>query len=296
MPAPVLIRDRRSGALFAEKVFSEAELRFLYGDPRGRLLERVLVSAAPVSALYGLLQRAPWSRRRVRGFVERLGIDASEADRPLDAYPSLDAFFTRRLRAGARPVERDPGRLVSPADGRVLVYPEVAAGSALEVKGTRATLTEVVGSARLARRYEGGSVAIVRLAPADYHRFHFPLDGRASAWWALGRRLHSVHPIALAGAAPSLRNKRTLTALDAPGWGRVLLIEVGAMLVGTIVQTYRPGAVARGQEKGYFRFGGSTTILVLEPGRARWDEDLVASSREGVETLVTMGSGIGARP
>ncbi len=87
-----------------------------------------------------------------------------------------------------------------------------------------------------------------------------------------------------------------MTALDAPGWGRALVVEVGAMLVGTIVQTYRPGPVARGQEKGYFRFGGSTTILVMEPGRVRWDDDLVASSREGVETLVTMGSRIGARP
>lgn len=105
-----------------------------------------------------------------------------------------------------------------------------------------------------------------------------------------------MHPIALAGGAPSLTNKRALTALDAPGWGRALVVEVGAMLVGTIVQTYRPGPVARGQEKGYFRFGGSTTILVMEPGRVRWDDDLVASSREGVETLVTMGSRIGARP
>lgn len=292
----ILIRDRRSGRTFAERVFSEAELRFLYGPPLGRLVERVLVSAAPVSALYGLLQRAPWSRRRIRGFVERLGIDPSEAERPLEAYPTLDAFFTRRLRAGARPVDPTPGHLVSPADGRVLVYPEVDPGAALTVKGSRVTLPQLVGDAALARRYAGGAAAIVRLAPADYHRFHFPLDGRATPWRAVGRRLHSVHPIALAAAAPSLRNKRAVSALEAPGWGAVLTVEVGAMLVGTIVQTYRPGPVARGQEKGYFRFGGSTTVLLLEPGRVRWDDDLVASSRDGVETLVTMGSRIGARP
>ncbi|MCO5165359.1 MAG: phosphatidylserine decarboxylase [Planctomycetes bacterium] len=292
----VVIRDRRSGASFPEKVFSEAELRYLYGPPAGRLLERVLVSAAPVSVLYGLLQRAPWSRRRVRGFVERLGIDASEAERPLDDYPTLDAFFTRRLRPGVRPVDPTPSHLVSPADGRVLVYPEVAPGAGLAVKGSRVALAHLVGDAALARRYAGGAAAVVRLAPADYHRFHFPLDGQATPWRGVGRRLHSVHPIALAAAAPSLRNKRAISALVAPEWGAVLIVEVGAMLVGTIVQTYRPGPVARGQEKGYFRFGGSTVVLLLEPGRVRWDDDLVASSRDGVETLVTMGSRIGARP
>lgn len=294
--ADVLIRDRRSGALFPERVFSERELRFLYGHPWGRRLERLLGSAAPTSALYGLWQRAPWSRREVRSFVERLGVDASAAERPLDEYPTLDAFFTRRLRAGARPIDPAPEHLLSPADGRVLVQPQVDAASGLAVKGSRVTLAGLLGDATLARRFAGGAAAIVRLAPADYHRFHFPADGVASPWRPLGRRLHSVHPIALAAGAPSLRNKRALTTVLSPVWGPMVLVEVGALTVGTIVQTYRPGRVARGREKGYFRFGGSTTVVLLEPGRVRWDDDLVQSSAEGVETLVDVGTRIGARP
>lgn len=292
--AEVLIRDRRSGALFPEKVFSEGELRFLYGHPWGRKLERLFGSSAATSALYGLLQRAPWSRRKVRGFVERLGIDASAAERPLDEYRTLDAFFTRRLRAGARPIDPAPEHLLSPADGRVLVYPQV--DGALSVKGSRVTLAGLLGDPALARHFAGGAVAVVRLAPADYHRFHFPVDGVASTWRPLGTRLHSVHPIALEAGAPSLRNKRTLTTVMSPRWGPVILIEVGAITVGTIVQTYRPGTVARGREKGYFRFGGSTTVVLLERGRVRWDDDLVLSSARGVETLVDVGTRIGARP
>lgn len=294
--AEILIRDRRSGALFPEKVFSEGELRFLYGHPWGRRLERLLGSAGPTSALYGLLQRAPWSRRKVRGFVERLGIDASAAERPLDEYPTLDAFFTRRLRAGARPIDPAPEHLLSPADGRLLVHPAVDTQGALSVKGNRVTLAHLLGDAALARRFAGGAVAVVRLAPADYHRFHFPADGVASPWRPLGCRLHSVHPIALESGAPSLRNKRALTTVMSPLWGPMVLIEVGAITVGTIVQTYRPGRVARGREKGYFRFGGSTMVVLLERDRVRWDDDLVDSSARGVETLVHVGTRIGARP
>jgi phosphatidylserine decarboxylase len=258
------------------------------------LTDRVLTGAA-AHWIYGRLQRTRRSRRRIAGFVASLGIDLAEAERPLDAYGSLDDFFTRRLRAGARPIDPDPAHLLSPADARTLVVPRLD-GACLRVKGTQIDLDELLRDAALARRYAGGAALIARLAPADYHRFHFPDDGVASPARAIGGRLHSVHPIALAAGAPSLANKRTVTLLDSRGFGPLALVEVGALCVGTIVQTYRPGTVRRGDEKGIFRFGGSTVVLLAEPGRLGFDDDLVECSREGMETLVRVGTRVARRP
>lgn len=285
-------RDRRTGRIETERVFGSDALHFLYETRRGRFLTDHILTRPWVNHLYGLYQRGPWSRKRIRQFVDSLGIDASEAELPLDAYPSLDAFFARRLRAGARPIDPTREHLVSPCDARLLVYPRIDE-ERLRIKGQRVDLADMLLDPALAQRYREGSALVFRLAPADYHRFHFPAEGRAGRVRRLGGRLHSVHPIALAAGAPSFRNQRHLTLLETERFGRVLMVEVGALLVGTIVQTSQPGPVARGQEKGLFRFGGSTVVLLLEPGRVRIDDDLVESSAEGLETLVHMGTKIG---
>lgn len=291
MPEPVRFVDRATGRLVEEQVFGEGALRFLYGGIAGRTVMALALRHRWASALYGAMQRLPGSRRKVPEFVRSLGIDAAEASRPLEDYASLDDFFTRRLRAGARPVDADPRALVSPADGRALAIPRLE--EELAVKGSRVSVAELLGSEELAARYRGGSALVVRLAPADYHRFHFPDGGSASPPRRLGRHLHSVHAIALAAGAPSFRNARQAGTLASDGFGELALVEVGALCVGSIRQTHAPGPVLRGQEKGVFHFGGSTVIVLAEPGRLRLDDDLVASSGRGLETLVRMGSRVG---
>ncbi len=291
MPEVTQVLDRRTGTVFEERIFGGRTLEFLYGDARGRLLTDRVLSGTLAHRLYGWWQRHPSSKRRIPEFVASLGVDASEAEHAVDAYASLDSFFARRLRTGARPIDADARSLVSPADARVLVLPRIGARR-LRVKGCDVTLDELVGSPEEARRYEDGAALVARLAPADYHRFHFPDGGIASPARLLPGRLHSVHPIALAAGAPSLRNRRMVTALQSDGFGRIVLVEVGALCVGTIVQTYRPGRVERGAEKGIFRFGGSTVILLLEPGVMAFDRDLVEASGRGLETLVRMGTRI----
>jgi phosphatidylserine decarboxylase len=291
----VLYRDRTSGRVEPERVFGESALRLLYGETRrGRLL-RAIARRPLVSTLYGLRQRSPKSRGRVEGFARALGIDTSEAEKPLSEYRSLDDFFARRLRAGARPLDPDATHLASPCDARTLVFPRLE-GTALPIKGRHVPLEQLLGDATLAARYAGGSAAILRLAPADYHRFHFPDTGKAGPFRAIPGPLDSVHPIALEAGAPSFLNKRHVTELESRGFGRLLLIEVGALCVGTIIQTYTPGPVERGAEKGTFRFGGSTVVLVAERAALSFDEDLVKTSGEGMETLVRMGTRIACRP
>lgn len=274
-------------------MFGERELRLFYGSWLGRTLTQHVLSRRPLSQVYGLMKRSPWSRGQIQGFVDRLGIDASEAARPLEAYSSLDAFFARRLRPGVRPLDPDPNALLSPCDARTLVFSGWPRGEPLVVKKSRVSLAELVGDPALAERFAGGPVLIARLAPADYHRYHFPASGWADPARATEGRLHSVHPIALSAGAASFLNKRSLTLLQTERFGALALIEVGALVVGTILQTYSPGWVQRGAEKGTFRFGGSTVVVLCERGRVVWDEDLLATSATGDETLVRVGTRVG---
>lgn len=293
---PTRYLDRASGEWREEQVFGERELRLFYGSRLGRALTERVLTWSPLSELYGLSRRLPGSKAEIADFVARLGIDASEAELPLEAYPTLDAFFARRLRPETRPLDPDPASFVSPCDARTLVFPRWDPAQPLRIKRSEVGLSELLGGdPALTQRFAGGGVLVARLAPADYHRFHFPAAGWASPAREVGTRLHSVHPLALGAGAPSLLNKRALTLLESEALGALALIEVGALVVGTIVQTYAPGWVERGQEKGTFRFGGSTVVVLTQPGRVTWDSDLVEASAAGHETLVRVRTRVGYR-
>jgi phosphatidylserine decarboxylase len=280
---------RETGTLRTERVYAERYLRRLYETAWGSALLHTFVNRAWFSHLTGFLKRSPISRREIPGFIRRYGIDATESEFPAASYRSLDAFFTRKLKPGTRPIDRNPRHLVAPAEGRVLAFAEMPRDR-LDIKGCAVDIDELVGGLN---GFKPGAGFVIRLAPCDYHRFHFPADGLASDPLRLGRRLHSVHPIALAAGAPSFRNKRMVSMLSGTGCGRLLQIEVGALTVGSIVRTYESGRVKRGQEKGYFRFGGSTVILLAEPGRVFPDQDLLDATAQGLETLVKVGTRIG---
>lgn len=293
MSGPVVYRNRETGALQEERVFGGNSLARIYRTRHGRFLLAAWLKRASFSHLYGALQRSGRSRAKIERFVSELGIDASEAERPLSEYRSLDDFFTRRLKPGARPIDREARHLITPGDGRLLAFQRLDGD--LRVKGSRVSLETLLGDRALAARFAGGAVFVLRLAPADYHRFHFPDAGIASPSRELPGPLHSVHPIALEAGAPSFANKRSVSLLASATFGDLAIVEVGALCVGTIVQTYVPGRVERGQEKGTFRFGGSTVVLLALPGAVRVDSDLVESTSGGVETFVKMGTRIGTR-
>jgi phosphatidylserine decarboxylase len=283
--------DRRDGVTRTERVFGGNTLALLYQNRLVRLVTNSILCRRLPNQIYGWLQRRPGSRGKIPAFVESLGVDAAEAEQPLEHYRSLDDFFTRKLKPGARPIDQHPEHLVCPADGRALVFAKLA-GRTLPIKGAHVSVPDLVGDPSMAGHYDDGAALVIRLAPADYHRFHFPDGGLASPWREVAGPLHSVHPIALGAGAPSFLNKRQVSVLESPHFGRIGLVEVGALCVGTVVQTYRPGPVQRGAEKGYFRFGGSTIVLLAEAGRLVFDGDLVDNTRRGLETLVRMGTRI----
>ena len=287
--------NRYTGQVEQEQVYGAAWMRWTYCNPFGRLALEALVKRPFFSRWYGWRMNRSVSRNKVLPFIRNFGLDVSEFAEPPESFRTFNEFFYRRLKPGARPVDSDPNAVAFPADGRHLGFPDASQIDGVFVKGQRFDLGRLLGSANLAARYARGTLVLSRLCPVDYHRFHFPLAGRASATTLLNGPLYSVNPIALRRNLSYLwENRRTLTTLATEKFGAVLLLEIGATNVGSIVQTYRPGTtVAKGAEKGYFRFGGSSTLLLFEPDRIRLADDLVEQSRNHRELYARVGDRLG---
>ncbi len=289
-------RDRQTGEMVTEVLLYEPFQSWVYRySVLFKIFNRVL-NTSVFCRLYGKFQSLSWSRRKVYDFVARHGIDFEEIEFPLHHYRSFNAFFTRRLKSEARPFASEPDVFCAPAEGKVLVYPHLDEGLRIPVKGDSMTLASLLACESTADFYRGGSALIVRLAPYDYHRFHFSDAGEAGPARSISGRYYVVNPAALARMPDVLnRNKRSVTEFVSARFGQIAYIEIGGFAVASIVQTCTPGRVGRGQEKGYFQYGGSTLVLLFEPGAITFDEDLIQGSAEGVEVHVRVGSGIGRR-
>jgi phosphatidylserine decarboxylase len=291
-----LVHDRRSGQLLREKVLGDGLLRLAYSRPCRWASEWLLFRNYLVSRLLGWYADRRLSRRRIQPTIDELGLDESEFLRPTAEFRTFNEFFARKLKPGARPTSANAAELGSPADCRLLVYPTLPEGRCVPVKGRPFTIGDLLGprGKEQAEAFAGGALAICRLCPADYHRYHYPTAGRTTDSWEIDGRLHSVNPLALALNLPIFdQNHRVVTLLDLACFGPMAFVEVGAFGVGGIVQTHPNPTFGRLDEKGYFRFGGSTIVLVFRPGSVVFDSDLIAQSATGTETLVRCGETIG---
>lgn len=285
---PIQVVDRESGTVFDEVILGEKWIRWAYQDASSSLIERLLFRSSVMSRLFGLWYDSPLSRGKITSVINELSIDMTEAVRPTEQYRSFNDFFARHLRPEARPFDADPAAIISPADGRVLVFPELAEDVFVPVKGHPMSITSMLPG--LSDQFIGGALAIVRLCPADYHRYHFPAAGEIEKTQEIAGALHSVNPIAL-GAGPDVfgENKRCNTLIKNDKIGTYCFSEVGAFGVGSIINTTSSGPVSKMQEKGYFKFGGSTVVVVFQPGQIAFSPDLVENSAKGRETLVKVG-------
>jgi phosphatidylserine decarboxylase len=291
-PAPISFYNRYTASHEQEAIYGEAPLRFVYENPFGRGLLELLVKRGWFSRWYGWRMNQAGSSRRVAPFIANYGLDVSEFADPVESFRSFNEFFYRRLKPEARPIAADA--VVFPADGRHLGFQNVADVPGVFVKGQRFDIPALVGDAALAARYREGTLVLSRLCPVDYHRFHFPCAGTPGSPRLINGPLYSVSPVALRRRLAYLwENKRVLTELTTPDLGTVLIIEIGATNVGSIVQTFTPGQpVTKGAEKGCFKFGGSSTITLFEPGKVKLADDLIAHSAEQRELYARMGDGM----
>lgn len=293
--------DRSSGKVDSEKVYMRWALSLMYGNSTGARVFAFfflpLLARLPfLSRFYGFMQRRPQSKKKVKPFIATFGVDATEFADPVESFRSFDEFFIRKLKLEVRPIDGHADRAVLPADGRYLVCPKINRASGFYVKGQKFDLEAFLSDDALARRFHEGSMVIARLCPTDYHRFHFPVAGHASQARLIHGDLYSVNPMALRKRLSILcENKRMMTEIQTKRFGHVLMMEIGATCVGTIHQTYFPDRhVEKGEEKGYFSFGGSSIVLLFEKHRISFDEDLVRNSFNHIETKGLFGTSLGS--
>lgn len=264
-------------------------LRFLYHTVPGRLVLRA-VSGRGLSRLCGAFLDSPLSRCLIAPFVRRGGIRLS--DYIPEDYASFNAFFTRRIRPELRPLPQARDALMAPCDGLLSVF-SIADGAVLPIKQSAYTISDLLGGDGAAARYRGGLCLVFRLCVEHYHRYCYLDSGTKGENTFLPGRLHTVRPIALSALPVFVQNCREYTCMETEHFGPVVQVEVGAMLVGRIVNHHGAGPMVRGQEKGLFCYGGSTIVVLLEPDRAALLPALLEQSRLGGEVPVQMGQILG---
>lgn len=287
--------NRKDGEIEIEKVPGEKYLKFLYYNPLGKLTLSMLIKRKWLTAWYGSGLDKPSSVNKIDKFIEDANINRDEIKKDIKDFKSFNDFFYRELKDGARPINDNNNVFVSPADGRVLAWENISKNDVHYIKGSSFTLQELLQDKKLANKFDGGTFVIIRLAPIDYHRFHFPADGLARNTKMIDGLYYSVSTHAIRQNFRILcENKRELTIIETKNFGDVAMIEVGATMVGGIRQTFVQNThIKKGQEKGYFYFGGSTIILLFEKDKIKIDDDILENTKNRIETKVNMGEQIG---
>jgi phosphatidylserine decarboxylase len=287
---PIKYADRQTGEIKIEKVAGEKWLIWLYTNPIGELSLHSLVKRKFVSSYYGEMMDSPKSVDKIEPFVKEYDIDLSIAQK--QEFSSFNDFFIRKLKKVARTINSDSNVVVSPADGKIMAYADINNQDFI-VKGYKFDVKEFLDDMALADKYLDGSLIIVRVCPVDYHRFHFPVSGKVSSLFDIDGDYYSVNPIAVKkNIEVFCLNKREYVTISTREFGDVIMAEVGATMVGSIIQTYQGNIAVKGEEKGYFKFGGSSVLLLFEKGKIRIDDDLLINTENNLETEVKMGEKI----
>ena len=287
--------NSRTQKMEDEAIFGEAPLRWLYESTLGRALTDHLLSRSFISRAYGALQETSFSAGKIEGFVRDFKIDLSEYEP--GPWKSFNDFFIRKFREGARKFPEAAQSFGAPAEARYFAFEKLDPAQRFPVKGIALTASELLGSAEKAAPFVGGPAWIARLCPVDYHRYHYPDSGQTLDSYSLHGKLHSVSPIAL-HAKPDvlITNERRVAILETEHFGKIAYVEIGALNVGRIVQSHLEAtAFTRGQEKGYFLFGGSSAVILGEPGRWKLDPAMAERSLQGIETWVALGTPLAER-
>lgn len=283
---------RSTGKVELENPPAEGLLKFLYGNTFGKLAVLPIAKQKAITKRYGKMMSTNKSVERIPAFVDSLKIDMSESKKSINEFTSFNDFFYRELKPGARKIGEG---LVSPGDGRVLAFQKISEVNNFYVKGKKFTLKEFLMDDALYTKHENSAMIIVRLAPNDYHRYHFPFKGMASESKKIDGSYYSVSPIALESNFSKVfcKNKKEICTLTTDGFGEILVIPVGATMVGSLNSTYEANTlVEKGQEMGYFAFGGSTVVLFFDSKYFKIDEDLLKNTKNNIETFLHMGEQI----
>lgn len=289
--------DRILKSYVTEQVAGEKYLNWTYSSPIGMSMLEKIIKKKLFSKLYGSYCNNKLSISKIKNFVEGFNIDLSLSEKGLKEFTCFNDFFARKLTSEARPIAKDLTSFISPGDGRLLAFENIDLNNLIQVKGITYSLYELIKDNFIADKFKNGVCLILRLCPTDYHRFHFVDSGSCSSTTKITGDYYSVNPVAL-NKIPKLfcENKREWSLFQCDNFSEVLYVEVGATCVGSIIQSYTPKKIiSKGEEKGYFKFGGSTVIVFIENNKVKIDKDILEQTTIGYETKVNMGEKIGTK-
>lgn len=284
-------RDKKDYKI--EQVAGDKYLNWIYSSKLGNTFLNLFIKKKLFSKLYGWYCDKSLSKNKIDAFINEFNIDMNLYEIPNGGYKNFNDFFTRKLNSNK--VNLSENVLISPGDGKLLAFENIDLNNIIQVKSFRYSLKELIKNDDIASKYQDGTCLVLRLCPTDYHRFHFIDSGKCTSSKKISGNYYSVNPVALNKINKLFcENKREWSILSSDNFGDILYIEVGATCVGTIIQTYNSSNIIhKGDEKGYFKFGGSTVILFLEKDLVKIDKDIVNQSLKGIETKVSIGESIG---
>jgi len=300
MPTEIKFFDRFDQSEKNEQIYGDGAVRFFYENPIGKILSSI-ISLKIVSYLYGLTQDSASSAKKIPNFIKKFKINMDEylggsnsSQEKEDSYKSFNEFFIRKFKDGKRDFDQDKTQLPAFCEARYFGYNSLDSNSKFPVKGNLWNAKSVLQRNDLNEIFENGPALIARLCPVDYHRYHYPDDGKNLESYFIRGPLHSVNPLAL-NVRPKIlmENERRVSILETENFGKLAFVEVGATCVGRIVQSHDENIeFKRAQEKGYFLFGGSTVIVFGQKGKWEISEDIRTNTLQGREVLVRLGQAV----
>ncbi|MBP5491733.1 MAG: phosphatidylserine decarboxylase [Clostridiales bacterium] len=284
------VYDRKTGEYYEEKQYGGGFLKKLYGTSVGRFFMPIVLTPG-FSKIGGFFTDTPMSAIRNKKFIEKNHIDMSEYEER--TYTSLDDLFTRKIKKGMRPICFNMGAFISPCDSKLSVYP-IQKDNKIKIKGNEYTVAQLTGLGIDLDEFQNGYCLVFRLSVDDYHRYCSPVTGRLGTKKNIKGKLHTVCDIS--GHYRVLQeNSRVVNLFRTAEFGNVVMVEVGALMVGRIVNHEQVDFI-KGDEKGYFRMGGSTIVVLIQGHVFKLDEDIQKHLDEGCEVKVRYGEKIGQRP
>ena len=283
--------NRYTKKIEEEIIYAEHFLRWAYQGFLGPIVTWGIIKRHYFSKFYGKLMSLSVSRKLIPSFIKKYNIDISEFSKNYNQYKTFNDFFIRKLKLSNRPITLNSKEIIFPSDGRHLGFEDCSKIKTLFIKGKHFKLSYLLGSTTLSKQFKNGTLIFSRLCPTDYHRFHFPVNGTANVPFLINGCLYSVNPIALTRYFKIFwENQRWITKVETKNLGTVLSIEIGATCVGSLHYNFQSKRkINKGQEKGYFSFGGSSIITLFEPGKVKLAKDLLKYSSIGIEMYAHMG-------
>lgn len=266
-------------------------LREIYTSTVGRGIMKLFVNRT-VSSLGGSVLNSRLSTLRIPSFIKKNNINME--DYVEQYYTSYNDFFMRQIKKECRPIDENPLSIISPSDGKLSAY-KISDKLVVTIKNTKYTIASLLRDKELASQYRGGYCVIVRLTVDNYHRYCYVADGEKSKNRHIDGVLHTVNPIANDYLKIYKENSREYCVIDTEEFGKIVQMEIGALMVGKISNYHQEKEVKKGQEKGRFEFGGSSIVLLLDSNKVTLDERFIKNTESGYETMVLMGQKIATK-